>query len=538
MSAEPAVLAEGPAIAAAPTTEAAASGMSRAWVNTASRYGSRLVSMGIGFALTPYLLHHLGAKALGLQVLASQAFQFCTLFGDACNRGYSRYAAVHYARGEIGRMNAVLSQGLVLSLVAAALVGLAAAAQNLFAGPLLGLDGDLLTAGRMVLALIAFGYLVEFGSGVWGAALFIRQQLYVLEVVNLGSRVAAAAAVVALFAWLPPSIVTWVLVTVLFAAAFRLFYMIPVAQRALPEMTLSLRVPMDAQLWSMLRFSFAGLVGHVGFLLYYASSSIVISHLPELGADKIIVYNLGQRWDPQVREVVLALAASLTPVFTALFATGNREGLQKAILAGTKQSLMLGLLPCLIFMIYAEPFLRLWVGPGYAREGAEVLRVCMVSVLATIPAIVNYEVLVAMGRVRTVAILEVLGGAVNVVLGIVFVRYCGLGLLGIALGNLTVRVVLTGLFIPYYACRWSGLGLRRYLSSAVVPAVLAALPAAAVGALWGGWARPATWLELFIQGSVVTICYAVSVAFIALTPSERRTLSDRLARVLPRAQRP
>ena len=168
----------------------------------------------------------------------------------------------------------------------------------------------------------------------------------------------------------------------------------------------------------MAGFSLAALFGTLGFLFYYASSSIVIAHVPELGTSKVLAYNLGQRWDPQVREIVLGFAASLTPVFTSLHAMRDRIGLRTSFLSSCRHALLLAMLPCLLLFSFASPFMTLWVGSSYASESSPILQLAILNVLISVPAIVGYEALVGLGRIGGVAWAMVAGGIFNIVLGI------------------------------------------------------------------------------------------------------------------------
>src|SRR5205823_4063645 len=158
----------------------------------------------------------------------------------------------------------------------------------------------------------------------------------------------------------------------------------PAARRSIPVAALRCKPPTGEEFRKMTGFSVASLVGGLAFLLYYASSSIVISHLPSLGPSEVMAYNLCQRWDPQLRDVVLALADSLTPVFTVLHAEGDRSELRIAFLSGTRHALILAIFPCLLLFMCAEPFIALWVGRQYVIGSILVLKISVMNVLVSV----------------------------------------------------------------------------------------------------------------------------------------------------------
>ncbi len=501
----------------------------RVAVNTVSRYGNRAFNLAIGLFLTPYLLSRLGQELLGLQVLATQALQFCLMLGTACSRGYTRFAAVHHARGDFAGMNQTLGRGVTLTIIMAAVGGLVTLAVVALADRALGLEGEILRVGRWVILIVGLGYIFDQVAELWGSMLFMSQRFYIQEMAQLVARALAVLGVVLWFELGTPSMVGWVTLTVGSTILVKSLLVIPSGRRGVPEARLRPVAPGGAEFWEMARFSVASLVAGLGFLLYYGSNSIIISNLDELGSGKIMAYNLGQRWDPQVRDVVLALASTVTPVFTSLFARGATGELRGVYLRTTRHSMLLGLFPCVLLLIYADAFMGLWVGRAYVAESALVLKISMVNVLISIPAIVGFEALLGLGQIGGVARMTVYGGVANIILAILLVKVGKMGLAGIAVATLITWGVVTCLYIMGLVGRALGITARDFFRESVGRPVLAVLPLVVV-AVALVWLRPPdSRLALLVEWATCGFVYLGSVYAFGLNPNERAYLG-RMAR--------
>ncbi len=507
----------------------------RVAVNTASRYGNQVFSLAVGVFLPPYLLSHLGAEMLGLQVLAMQALQFCLMIGTAYSRGYTRFAAVHHARGDYAAMNETLGRGVTLTLLVAGVGGLITLALVTFADRALGLNGEVLRVGRWVILIVGLGYVFDQAMELWGAMLFMAQKFYVQAVAQIAARALAVVGVVLWFEYGQPSMIGWVILTVGSTMLVKSLLVVPAGWRGVPEAKLRPVAPRGEEFWEMTRFSAASLVAGLGFLLYYGSSAIIITNLPELGSGKIMHYNFGQRWDTYIRDGVLALASAVTPVFTSLFARGATVELRKAFLRTSRQAMLLGLLPCVLMFFFAEPFINLWVGRAYVAEDplmghayvaetALILKISMVNVLISIPAIVGFEALLGLGRIGKVAWMTVFGGCANIVLSILLVK-AGMGLAGIAVATLVTWGVVTCLYIMGLVGAALRVTVREFAKESLLRPILAGLPLAA-GAMALHWLRPpASWPALLLEWTACGLVYLGAVYGLGLNPSERASLT-------------
>lgn len=482
-------------------------------VNAACKYASLVVGNLIAFFLTPYLIRTLGPALLGLKTLAWQALQFVGLAHTAMGISYERYAKADHARGDYESLNRHLSAGFLVSALAALAFALGSVALAIWAAPLFSLPPELVPPARAVFLLIGFSTAFLILTGVWETPAFVMERFYVQDLGHLVTSILSAALVVAAFEYGQPSIVLWVLLSNGLLVLWRAGVMMPLARRLLPTFRLSLSlIRSSGEIRSMMAFGGLNLIGGVGYLLYYASDSIVITNMPELGPERIVYYNVAQRWDPQVRVLVMAFVTTLLPLMTAQVARGERAFLQRTFLRGTRYSLLIGLPLAALLIAYAAPFLRHWVGDDFAQAGALVLQVIMLQFVVCIPERMAYNVNIAYARMKGPVLVALACGALNIVLSIAFVRLGGLGLLGIALGSV-IALLLISAYSVAHALRLMELGARAWFAAGCLRPFLAGLLFFVCAIALRELRTPTNLVEVFIH---FALCGALWPAFVWL----------------------
>ena len=499
-------------------------------INTGVRYVTLAVANVVAFLLTPYLIRTLGPTLLGLKTLAYQALQFVGLAHTAMGISYERYAKASFAQGDYEAMNRTLSVGFLVSALAAFLFATGSVVLAWYAGPLFGLDADLVPVARRVFLLIGFSTAFLILTGVWETPAFVTERLYLAELGQLFCAVVGAAAVVWIFESWRPSIVVWVLLSNGLLVAWRLLVIMPLARRILPAFRIGLSMwRASGQLREMMTFGLYNFLGGVGYLLYYASDSIIISNLSELGPGQIVYYNVAQRWDPQIRMLVMAFVGTLLPMMTAQVSRGHHDDLRAGFLRGTRYSLLLGVYPALTLTLFAGPFLRHWVGEDFAVTSGPVLQLIMLQFLVCLPERMAYNVNVAFARMRGPVLMALACGLLNIVVSVLLVRWAGWGLLGVAAGSV-LALLLISLYSVWYALRLLNLSFAAWWRGGCLRPLLCALPLALAA-----WAVRTFWpssnlLIVFVQFAVVGVAYLAGAWWLGLERGERDQILGWLAR--------
>jgi O-antigen/teichoic acid export membrane protein len=255
-----------------------------------------------------------------------------------------------------------------------------------------------------------------------------------------------------------------------------------------------------------------------------------------LNTGAVALWSISQRLAETALRFTNQLNDVLFPTVVDNDTASRQDRLQRIFLVGTRVSLATVVPLAGTLILLARPLLHAWVGDSFSdveiREGAVVLQVLALTVLARIGSGISATLLKGAGRHRLVALCNVATAAANLSLSVLLIGPFRLA--GVALGSL-MPVSLGAMFVLFPAgCRRMELPLGRALAEAVWPALWPGVVMAAfVGLthpLWGA-SLPAVGAE----ACVAIVVYAITFMRFGVSQAERRFC---ISQVLALAGRP
>ena len=265
-----------------------------------------------------------------------------------------------------------------------------------------------------------------------------------------------------------------------------------------------------------------------GSVLILDTDNVIIAKT--LGTAAIPPYELIAKIATVSMYLASLISTSSAPFVSVAHARGDAEGIRRIALRNVRLGMGLMVVISAWVLVYAEPFVHLWVGPGQF-VGTPVVAVFVV--LIGLEAHHRLHATVSMAVGRLVFHWWALGaGVLNIALTLLLVgRY---GLLGVALGSMIAQLLTNNWFVPYYTLRTLGLSIRDYCATVCVPlVVLLAVALASAAAVRVG--TPTT-LPLVLQlalGLATTMAASLTAFWMFLLDAGERAA---LLRLLPLRQ--
>lgn len=434
---------------------------------------SHLISAGIAFFLTPFLIGRLGVEIYGFYPTALEAVAITGLLTGLLNSTAARYIAVEMAGGRVesagGYFSAVFRAERGLLLILSIPVTLLIVFCDSFFDIPAGMTGQI----RLFLTLIFAAGFTDALTAVFGAAYTVSNRLDFRAAQEL-----AAVAVKALLLWFllggtfPVSIVSVgaaVLASSLTGAAIRLF----MAKWLVPEL---FPIKRGISFSCLKRVLASGVWYSVNELGGWLSTGafLILANL-FYGAADAGVYSVAVTASRFFGGVMAMLAGTFIPTAARQFAKGERKDLGRDVVKGEKLVGFFALVGVSLTVGFLREFFDFWLG----EQNTPLLRLLTVfailpilSVAATLPI---FNLAVVMDRLKRISLLCAGGSLFGTAAALALAAFTDTGILGLAVISFAVRVLWYSAFMPFVAGRLLRMSplvfyvpvLRTYVGAAV-----------------------------------------------------------------------
>lgn len=495
-------------------------------------HGATLVVL---FFLSPFIVHTLGKVEYGLWSLLTVLTGYMGLLDLGIRASTGRFIMLYLGKKDRQAVDETIRTALAfycgLGVVAvAAGVGLG----WLFPVFFRSIPPDYHVIARLLLPLLAVNVLLSALQAVFDSILAAHERFDMARGVDLVLVALRAGATVTALT-LGYRIAALALVSVASQTLGVAAYCV-LARRVYPELRLWPVMFHKTRLRELFGYGLAAFVSTLSAKIMGQTDLLIAGAAVGVGATA--VYSVGAMLVFYSDTFLAHIGRTLFPALQRAVAREQRGDTRWLFLRANRFRLLCGLLPVIGMIVFAEPFIRLWMlGPGFdeasVEEAALVMRILAGAKLLVLFVGISGPVLNAMGRVRLTASTVALQAVVNLILSLVFVLVLGWGLAGIASGTFAARLLVGTFVVPWFACTATGVSWRHYL-----------LQVGGVGIFTGGifaivclairMTLPgATWPWFFAQVTVATILYLGLAYMLLASPADRERLRDAFGKVPP-----
>jgi O-antigen/teichoic acid export membrane protein len=481
-------------------------------------YGLRVA---LGFLFVPYITSTLGDARYGVWVLVFQTINYFVLLDFGLEKALLRFISKHLGSGQFEPINRILNTAFNLYLVVGSLIiaGTWLVATFLFDYFQIS-DPLLLSEGKAALIIIGFYmglrfYLLPFAGSLGGFQRFdISNWLHMLE--DLVRTIVMVALLVT-----GQGLVALALV-ILGMSTLKQIVAIIWLKKLYPQVRFAPGMSNKPTARELLDYSKITLGITLAWLVLFNTDSILLGLLVSSAAAG--VYASGAQVMLYLRNIVNVVASPLTAAFSTREAAGDMEGVGRLYLKALKYTSFLSFFMSSAVIIFARPFVALWLEPEFA-EAAEVMRVLAVGSAFLVPQIIGEALLFGVDRHRL--LLRALLIECILKIGLSFWLIPLYGLLGMAYAAAIPQVILYVTLYPAMIARVLKLPLAGVLMATVqsgFPAMFACVPVAILMRV----ALPPLGWPAFAVNAVVVSLVTLAAGWFVLAPEDRAALLSRV----------
>lgn len=488
--------------------------------NIFSTWMGYLVTVVVGFLLSPFVVHHLGNTGYGVWTLIVSLTGYFGMLDLGLRQSVGRFVARYVALKDEENVNRTISTAVAM-LAGGGLLALAAvAAMNVSFG-VFKVDHQLEAAARTALVIVGINISIALPMSVFNAVLFSLERFDILNGVSIVSALTRASLVVA-FLNSGYGVVALAVITMIGGLA-EYSAMAVCAKRLYRPLKISWQAVHFGRCKELFGFGIYRFIWIIANQLIFYTDSVVIGVF--LNAAAITYYAIAGSLINYGRNIVALTSDTLYPAAARLDAKKDMAGLRELEILGTTMALLVGLPICLGFLFLGKQFIALWMGKAYVSSAA-------ILIILTIPQITSMSqytsaiILVGMAKHKMLAYIALGEGLANLILSVLLVRK--IGIIGVAWGTVIPHAISTAVVVPLYTLSILKMRWSTYLTRAFIRPFICAAPVAGVCYSFSKFIESPSWL--LFGGEAFTVCglFAVLSCFICLTRTQRAILMGKL----------
>lgn len=482
---------------------------------TATKYVLLAVNVGLGILLMPFTVRHLGASEYGLWMLVASLTYYFQLLDLGYGNGLVRHVADADARGDVDRVNTLLSTFVVVYAALGVLACVGTLALMLWTVPRFPhLSPADVRRGQLLLAMMGIRTAIGFPMTVFGAATTARQRFALNNTVAIGVALTNGTMTYVVLATGHGLLTLVACTTALGIASYGAYAW--TARQAFPELRIRLSSFNRGLVRDVTTFSAYLFVIDVAVQIGFNLDNVVVG--AALGTTAVAVYAVTLRIADYQRQLCNQFTGFLFPIAVRLRAAGSVDALQAMLVDGTRIALILVTGVTIGVIGFGRPLIVRWMGAGF-EGGMLPLYVLAVAGVVLVGQGPLGSILLGTGRHRLVAFVSLGEAIANLALSVVLVRR--FGMLGVAIGT-AVPIALANLCILMPAsCREVRVPIASFLRLVLVPPVTGAVPAITMCVALRAWAPPISIPAILWESALTGLTYLTAVCAMGLTTSVR-----------------
>ena len=402
-------------------------------VNLISSIVVFIVSMGINFFLTPYILKSLGNEAYGFVGLSNAIVAYALVVTAAINSVSGRFVAYEWHRGGICAANAYYSSVLVVNIFFCVLILLGAGIFILNLQSVLNVSDALLGDVRLTFVFYFINFCVGLFNGVISVSMFIKNKLYIISVRNAASSAILAALIVALFYFFRPMI-AYIAISALAASLFVFFTSVWVSRRITPELKFNPSEFDFTRIKELLKSGVYNSFNALNRVLMSGMDLFICNIFLSANATGILAVSKAA---PIILESFVAqLSAIFAPKFVEHYSKSNLTALVAEAKFSMRVTAFVMSVPAAIFVAFGREFYTLWLPFKSADEISLIYNLSMITLVPII--FISYVFSLfnldsATNKLKRPAIANTILGAGTILAQIAVLKFTDYGIYGMAI---------------------------------------------------------------------------------------------------------
>lgn len=419
------------------------------FVNLGSNIVSFLISVAIGFFLSPFIIKHLGAEANGFTHLANNIITYATLLTIALNSMAARFMSIEYHRGNREEVKKYYSALVVGNVFIVAILFVIACIFTYFVESFINVGNENINDIRLLFGLVFLNFFISQACSVFGVATYITNKLYYTNIISMFGNVLKVFILVALFGFFKPQMY-YVSLAGVIISVFTLLMNFSVKKKLLPEIVFEIKSFDIRCIIKLLSSGTWNAINQCGNILMTGLDLLLTNIF--INPFEMGMMSVAKMIPNHIMQLAGMVNNNFAPDLTITYATAENNDVVKRLRWSMKISSVFMTIPIGVLVVFGGPFYRLWT-PSLDSQKLVVLS--FLSCMMFVPFAGTqtlYNVYATTNKLKVNSLTVVAGGLINVIVVYLLLKFSSLGVYAVAgvssLVSIVRNLVVT---VPYTA---------------------------------------------------------------------------------------
>lgn len=482
------------------------------------------INVVINFALSPYIVSHLGVEANGYITLANNFVSYIALVTIALNSMAGRFILIDYRKGNQQSANEYYSSVLLGDWILAGVFFLPMLLFVIFINCIINVPTEFLWDTRILFAVVFINYILQLCLPQWQAATYCTNNLYLRSLKNAVSSIVRAVAIYLLFLlFTPHSFYVALAATLMSIVSITMDYAF--YKRLMPELKWSIKWFKVSKVKELVSSGIWNTVSQCGNLLLEGLDLLIANIFINPVASGVLA--LSKLIPNMIHQITGTVATTYGPRLTYLYADGKINEMAHEIKNEIMIVSVLANIPIGVFVAFGTSFFALWVPSQDATQLTILSSLSLLGMLFAGLSQCFVNIFGVVNRLKLNSLVVIVSGLVNVACVSFLLKFTDLGIYSVVAASSTISIIRIFCFtIPYSAIliKASCVKFTIYLISGASNVIVPLL----IGCVLSHLIETTTWLSLILSIGLTCILALVLDCFVVLNKNQRRIIFRKL----------
>lgn len=482
------------------------------------------INVVINFALSPYIVAHLGVEANGYITLANNFVSYIALVTMALNSMAGRFILIDYRKGNQQSANEYYSSVLLGDWILAAIFFLPMLLFVVFIDSIIRVPSEFLWDTRILFAIVFLNYILQLCIPQWQTVTYCTNNLYLRSLKNAVSAIVRAVAIYLLFLLLTPHsyyvALAALLMSLVSISIDYVFY-----KRLMPELQWRYSWFRFEKVKELILSGIWNTISQCGNLLLEGLDILIANIFINPIASGVLA--LSKIVPNMIHQITGTVATTYGPRLTYLYADGKIDEMAHELKNNIMIVSVLANIPIGVFLAFGTSFFTLWVPSQDAMQLTILSALSLFGMLFAGLSQCFVNIFGVVNRLKLNSLVVIGSGFVNLCCVFLLLKFTNLGIYSVVAASSTISVIRIFCFTIPYSAILINASWKRFVAY-LIKGVSNVFVPLLIGLFICYFIKVNSWIVLIICLGVTAILALVIDCFVVLDKNQREVIIKKL----------